>query len=60
MLSPEECLRRAKECLQLSNAPGCSLRRSTALMALARSWDAVANDLIRLQEIESQEPRSGV
>jgi hypothetical protein len=35
MLSPEECLQRAEECVHLSDAPGCSLMRSTALMALA-------------------------
>jgi hypothetical protein len=56
MLSVEQCLEQAQECVQLSVAPDCPIDKATILMGVARTYTILANQirfLNRVIEVEA-------
>jgi hypothetical protein len=55
MLANQQCRAYSAECKQLSDEPGISKRRVSALKAMARTWTMLANQTERLYEIVGEE-----
>jgi hypothetical protein len=55
MPTESECRIHALSCQRLSAEPGTSLQRATALMAMALSWVALANQTKRYEAIVEEE-----
>jgi hypothetical protein len=58
MLSAEQCRDYAKDCVTLGGDKSISLQRATALMAMAKTWSTLANDIERYGRIvQDEEPQ---
>ena len=57
MIATVECRAYATECQDLGSTAGISIQRATVLMAMSRSWTALANQTERLEAILRDEDR---
>jgi hypothetical protein len=55
VITAAECKARSEECVDLGTARNISVRRSTILMAMARSWDQLASQRDRYDAILIEE-----
>jgi hypothetical protein len=51
MITAAQCRTYATDCHARGTAAGVSIRRSTALLAMSRSWSALANQVERYDAI---------
>jgi len=56
-LSEAECRFYAADCERLAKAHDISIERATALMAMAQSWEMLAEDTARYEAIVKAETR---
>jgi hypothetical protein len=60
MISAVQCRKYAAECQAMGMAADISIQRATILMAMATSWDALAQQTEWYEAIEKTETREAV
>jgi hypothetical protein len=55
MITSRQCRTYSKDCQDCGTAGGISIRRATALMAISRSWNVLANQVDRYDAIVKEE-----
>jgi len=55
MITAAQCRTYATDCQHRGIAAGISIRRATALLAMSRSWSALANQVERYNAILKEE-----
>jgi len=62
IVSPQQCMANAAECVRLGAAENISAHLATALMSISRSWTILAGDVDRYERLVQAEapprPRS--
>jgi len=53
-ISASECRKQSAECLRLRTLPGTSMPQAATLLAMARSWTALANQKARLEDLRRE------
>jgi hypothetical protein len=58
MISSECCKRYLSQCQELGSAPGISIRRATAVMAVCRAWVMLGREVAHYHAVvKHEEPR---
>jgi hypothetical protein len=55
MITASECRAHSAQCMLMGRAPDISIQRATILLAMSRTWTALANQRSRLDDTVASE-----